>query len=83
MEIKVVPIRYTTRILAPPQPDTSKMGRQKRALYAEAYGMGDVGVGLITGQYPNSSYVKPLMDALNKRIEEDILRAIVGDVGRE
>jgi hypothetical protein len=26
---------------------------EKRQLYAEAYGMGDVKVGLITGVYPN------------------------------
>lgn len=31
----------------------------KRAMMAEAYGMGDIKVGLITGQYPNPSFFPP------------------------
>jgi hypothetical protein len=32
--------------------------RDKRQLYAECYGMGDVKVALITGRYPNESVFK-------------------------
>jgi hypothetical protein len=32
----------------------SNEDRRKRQMYAEAFGMGDIKVGLITGQYPNT-----------------------------
>jgi len=44
----------------------------KRPRLAEAYGMGDVKIGLMTGQYPNPSFIEDIPNA------ESIIRTICG-----
>lgn len=42
--------------------------KQKRAAFAEMYGMGDVQIGRqITGQYPNPSVIPDVLDQLKEQ----------------
>lgn len=47
---------------AMPKPMSEQRKKDIKAALGECYGMGDVKVGLITGEYPNESKIGKLID---------------------